>query len=135
MPLVGTARRCRAPAQPGGNNIQQPCKERQSLFKPAINPTYLAAIWTLILFPLCIIRTVKRHIFVLLVEAGGEERAAGAWAAAGAGGAGCAPRAAAAPKEITQGKLRQRQKNTHIQFPDYCFPARVIYFGNRMFNK
>lgn len=33
-------------AQPGGNNIQQPCKERRSLFKPAINPTYLAAIWT-----------------------------------------------------------------------------------------
>lgn len=33
-------------AQPGGNNIQQPCKEQQSLFKPVINPTYLAAIWT-----------------------------------------------------------------------------------------
>lgn len=41
---------------------------------------------------------MKRHIFVLLVEAGGEEHAAGAWAAAGAGGAGCAPRAAAASK-------------------------------------
>lgn len=28
-----------------------------------------------------------------------------------------------------------RDKKTHIQFPDYCFPARVIYFGNRTFNK
>lgn len=65
---------------------------------------------------------------------GREERVAGAWAAAGAGGAGCAPQAAAASKGNHSRETSPETKN-HIQFPDYCFLPRVIYFGNRTFNK
>lgn len=38
-------------------------------------------------------------------------------------------------RKSLKGNFDRDKKNPHIQFPDYCLPARVIYFGNRTFNK